>query len=126
MNNLRVITPPSQVFGSAKKILVVYPHSDLQHDLNQKLLNNDSEDIDIYVYDPIHDVDEDITWLLTSFHMADIVILDIDNCPPYSQVRDLFSYMVGFNKTRWLTKNDKPVYNHISQGRVYDMSFIDN
>ena len=72
----------------------------------------------------MEDTPTNMEWLLDVFHFVDTVVLDCDNST--KQIRALLSYMISYPKTFWLTNGDSPVYNHISNNRVYNFDFLIN
>ena len=121
MNDIKIVTPPDKVYGNSLKILVIHPSPAVRSELQDHLLNNDYDAVDVFMYNQ-SDEKPDIDWLLTVFHMSDIVIFDIDNSTPL--VRDLASFLVSYPKTHWLTNATAPVYNHLSSNHVYDLTFM--
>lgn len=120
--NINLITPPDKVFSDAVSVLVVFPSKDLQQQIQNEVFPNTKENINVYLYDKPQYTNTDVDWLLSVFSMAQIVIVDIDQCPPY--IKDLLSFMIAKPKTYWLTNAVDSVYNHISSNRIYNISIL--
>ena len=121
MKNINIITPPDKLFNDAVQVLLVYPTTDLQNAIQDKLIDIE-DDINIYVYDKENYSTEYFDWLLTIFKMSDITIIDVDNVQ--SHARDLLSYMIAKQKTFWLTKGENRVYNKLSNNKIKDFEFL--
>ena len=112
------------LFNDSLQLLLIYPSKQLQDELQDKFLATTGIDINLYVYDkPVNDKDE-VNWLLSVFKQCDVAIVDVDNSSPWG--RDLSSYMIGKNKTYWLTNSQDSVYNSLSNNRVYNLEFLSN
>lgn len=121
-NQIKIITSPDILYNDSVQILLISPSKNLQKEMQDKYLASTREDVNVYYFnDEVYDK-ENINWLLSVFKMSDIVIIDIDNSPAY--LRDLLSYMIGKNKTYWLTNAHDIVYNHISENKVYTLDFM--
>ena len=122
MTNINLITPPDKVYSDAISVLVVFPSKDLQHQIQNEIFPNAKESINVYLYDKPQYTLADTDWLLSVFSLSQIVIIDVDQCPPY--VKDLLSFMIAKPKTYWLTNAVDSVYNHISGNRIYNISIL--
>lgn len=116
------MTYPDQLFNDSYEILLLYPSKELQKEMQDKFLTHFPDDCNIYLYDKERYIKEEIEWVLKIFKSVDIVIIDIDNISHW--FRDLLSYMIGKNKTYWLTNSQETVYNHISKNRIYNLDFL--
>jgi hypothetical protein len=121
-NQIKIITAPDILFNDSIQILLVSPSKNLQKELQDKFLSTVDDDVNVYYYNEDEYDKENIKWLLSVFKMSDITIIDLDNCP--STIKELASYMIGKNKTYWLTNAQETVYNHISENRVYTLDFM--
>jgi len=117
MSNLNLITPPDKLFTNNQKFLLIYPSDDVKDQFNNLTLNYE-EPLDVYIYEE----DDDVDWLLSVCHLADTVVIDIDNCPP--KVRDLASYIIANTNTFWLTNSGDSYYNKLSINRIYNLDFL--
>jgi hypothetical protein len=120
--NINLITPPDKVFSDAVNVLVIFPSSDLQQQIQNEVFPNAKESINVYLYNKPQYTNTDIDWLLSVFNLCQIVIVDVDQCPPH--VKDLLSFMIAKPKTYWLTNAVDSVYNHISSNRIYNISIL--
>ena len=112
------------LFNDSLQLLLIYPSKQLQDELQDKFLANTDVDVNLYLYDkPVYDKDE-VNWLLSVFKQCDVAIVDVDNASPWG--RDLSSYMIGKNKTYWLTNSQDSVYNSLSNNKVYNLEFLSN
>jgi hypothetical protein len=90
--------------------------------LQNDFLATTDENINVYHYDKQVYSPEDIDWLLSAFHYAKICIINLDSSDPATRM--LASYFIAKPKTYWLTNGDLPLYNHISNNRVYNLDFL--
>lgn len=122
VNQIKIITAPDILFNDSIQILLVSPSKSLQKELQDKFLAKVDDDVNVYYYNDDDYNKENIKWLLSVFKISDLTIIDLDNCS--SHTRDLASYMIGKNKTYWLTNANETVYNSISENRVYTLDFM--
>jgi|TARA_B110000858_G_C17729185_1_gene439189 hypothetical protein len=135
MSDLTVVTPPDTLFTNDVSFLLIYPSRDVKDDF-QNLIMKFKESFTVYIYE-IPELEENVEigdatitkkdlhepqWLLNHCHIADYVILDIDNCPPI--IRDLASYIVANTNTFWLTNDPNIVYNKLSNKRIYHLDYL--
>jgi hypothetical protein len=118
--DIRIITPPDIIQGYTKSILLIHPSTIVKEQLQENLLNTNT-DIDIYLYNQNKE-DHEVDWFFNVLNKVDIIVLDVDNCEGFT--KDVISYVLGFNKTFWLTKGEHPFYNKINRNRVYSLDFI--
>ena len=135
MSDLTVVTPPDTLLSNNVSFLLIYPDRDVKDEF-QNLIVKFEESFTTYIYETPElpeDVDigdtkikkqdvHDIDWLLNHCHIADYVILDIDNCPP--KIRDLCSYIIANTNTFWLTKAPDMYYNKLSNKRIYHLDYL--
>lgn len=112
-----LVTPPDILHNNYRSILFVYPRQALKEQL-QEWLSHSSEGVNVY----LHESDNNFDWLLTVAKMSDEVIIDLDNCGPYT--RDLAAFIIGDPKTRWITDNENQAFDYLAGGRVYDLSWL--
>ena len=120
--NINLITPPDKIFSDAVNVLVIFPSTELQQQIQNDVFPNAKENINVYLYDRQQYTNTDVDWLLSVFSLCQIVIIDVDQCPSY--VKDLLSFMIAKPKTYWLTNAVDSVYNHISSNRIYNVSIL--
>ncbi len=120
--NINLITPPDKVFSDAVSVMVIFPSTELQQQIQTEVFPNAKESINVYLYNKQQYTSADVDWLLSVFNLCQIVIVDVDQCPPY--IKDLLSFMIAKPKTYWLTNAVDSVYNHISSNRIYNISIL--
>tara|TARA_X000000368_G_scaffold417598_1_gene414453 strand:+ start:4138 stop:4584 length:447 start_codon:yes stop_codon:yes gene_type:complete len=135
MSDLTVVTPPDTLLTNDISFLLVYPSRDVKDEF-QNLIVKFDQPFTTYVYE-IPELKEDVEigdtkigqkdlqdpqWLLNHCHIANFVILDIDNCPP--NIRDLASYIIANTNTFWLTKGPDMYYNKLSNKRIYHLDYL--
>lgn len=122
MKKINIVTYPDQLYTDSYEILLLYPSQSVLSDLQNNFLAEYEEDANIYLYDKQEYVKEEMDWLLTTLKCVDVVIADVDNTAPF--FREMLSFIISKNKTYWLTNAEKPVYNHISKCRIYNLDFL--
>ena len=117
---VNLITSPDKLLNSNLSFLLLNPSVTVKEQFNDFVQQYNIPFV-VYLYeqeDPNHEPE----WLLDTFHAADYVILDIDNCK--SVVRDFASYFISKNKTFWLTSSGENMYNVLSKNRLYNLDFL--
>lgn len=117
MNKINLITPPDKLFNNDFSFLLIYPSDDIKEQFNN-LIQDIDKTFNLYIYEPEQD-NHDPDWLLTLAKTADVVVLDIDNCP--SVIGNLSAYFIANSNTYWLTKGEQMFYNKISSNRIYNL-----
>lgn len=117
MSSIKLITPPDKLYSQEYSFLLIYPSNAVKSEF-QDLISNFNDPCHVYWYDN----DRDIEWLLEVFHQVDLVILDIDNCPP--KLRDLTAYFLTKDKTYWLTSGGENYYNKLSNNRIFGLDSL--
>ena len=112
--NIKIITPPDIVHGYDPSLLLICPSEDTKNMLT-RLVKDIQTDFNIYLYEE----DIEAEWLLAVIMIADNIFVEVDQMP--AGMRDLTSYLLGFNKTFWLTKGENVYYNKINTNRVWDI-----
>jgi hypothetical protein len=126
MNKINIISAPDKIYNDSLNMLVMYPSPTMQADLQAWLLELETLSLNVYFYDEQTFSEDKFTWLLDVFNFADLVLIDIDSVPTFSNVKHILSYMIAKPKTYWLTSHGHIVYNYISNNRIYDLSFLSN
>ena len=135
MSDLTVVTPPDTLLTNNVSFLLIYPDRDVKDEF-QNLIVKFEESFTTYIYETPElpeDVDigdtkvkkqdvHDIDWLLKHCHIANNVIIDLDNCPP--RIKDLASYIIANTNTFWLTKAPDMYYNKLSNKRIYHLDYL--
>jgi hypothetical protein len=122
VTKINLITPPDKLYGDSTSLLLVCPSKDLQTQIQEEVFTTVSEPLNVYLYNKEQYTLSDVDWLLAVFNLCQIVIIDVDQCPPH--VKDLLSFMIAKPKTYWLTNATDIVYTHISSNRIYNISTI--
>ena len=113
---IAVVTPPDKIYNDSKKILLIYPSTNVKNLLSEFLKTTD-QFVTVYLYEQnISEHNEE--WLLSCIDQADLIFYDIDNVP--STVRILDSYILSKSKTYWLTQGESLFYNLLSRKRIYN------
>ena len=110
------------LLNDSYQLLLVYPSTQLQNQLQDTFLNSTPLGINVYYYSKPNYVKEDTEWLINIFKMCNTAIVDVDNTAPWA--RDLLSYMIAKPKTYWLTNSQDSVYNSLSNNKVYNLDFL--
>ena len=121
MNKVNFITKPDVIYADCLSVLLINPNSAITTQLQSILLKSDVA-CNVYFYDENKASPEDIDWILKTFKLANVCILDLDQAGP--ELRQLSSYLIAKPKTYWLTNAEDSVYNHISKNRVYNLDFL--
>lgn len=121
MNKVNFITKPDVIYADCLSILLINPTSEVTSQLQSILLKSDVA-CNVYFYDEKKAAPEDIDWILKTFKLANVCILNLDQAGP--EVRQLSSYLIAKPKTYWLTNAEDSVYNHISSNRIYNLDFL--
>ena len=114
---VNLITPPDKLLNRNPSYLLVAPSDRIKQDFNE-IVKTMEQDINLYYWE---ESEMDTAWLIDVANIVDTIILDIDNVV---QNQWLIGYFLGFNKTYYLTTDEKRVYNNICMNRIYDLSFI--
>ena len=118
MKQVYLITPPDIVRNHNFSLLLVHPSKQMREDLTA-IVEPYNISMNLYMYDeelPRYD------WLLNIAKMSDIVVIDIDNCPP--ETREIVPYLLGQSNLYWLTQGENLVYNTLSTNRIYSLEWI--
>lgn len=117
---INLITPPDKLNNYHKTFTLVYPTNDTKSQF-QNLVSNFDETINVYMYEQ-KDSDPELNWLIDVVGRSQYVILDIDNFP--EKHVSIISYLLGFDKTFWLTRGENIVYNVLSKNRIYNLDWL--
>jgi len=122
MNKINIISYPDNLFNESFQVLLLYPSIELKENVQDILLNKIDKNINIYYYNSLENTTEEINWLLSSFNMCDIAIIDVDNTS--GCVRDLLSFLISKSKTFWLSKATKSIYSIISNNKIISLDIL--
>lgn len=118
LGKITIITPPNKIFNLNLGYLLVCPSNHVKQQL-QTILSKTYDDINVFVYE---NGDTDIDWLLSVSFMADVVILDIDNC---DEITGKFSsFLLAQPNVHYITKDELTPYNLISKNRISNLDWI--
>lgn len=119
MSNIRLITPPDILYDKSFKISLFFCSDQIKTEV-QNHVANFTQDLDIYLCDDITNIFYD--WLLAVHKMSDVCVLYLDFLPPAYKI--LESYLISFSNTYWITQGEIPVYNKLSNNRIYSINQI--
>lgn len=117
--NVRIVTAPDMVFNYNDTVLLIHPTAHTKQEL-QNFLESFDRDIDIYIYDA--DDNSNAEWLINVVQNVNMICVEVDNCS--SSTKDIISYVLGFNKTYWLTQGENIYYNTINKNRIYNIDTV--
>lgn len=121
MTNITVVTPPDVIHTNELSFLLIHP-SNLIKQQFQEIIERIEGRIVVYLYEQDED-DEEVDWLLSRCRSSNIVIMDIDNCPP--KIKDLTAYIIANTNTFWLTNAGDNHYNKLSVNRIFTLDFLE-
>ena len=125
MSDLTIVTSPDTLLTNNPSFLLIYPNPLIKEQFQQLIIKFDIP-FTLYMYEIYEDeeieIEHDIDWLLNVCHIANFVILDLDNCPPI--VKDLSSYIIANTNTFWLTNSTNTYYNKLSVNQIFDLDFL--
>jgi hypothetical protein len=113
---INLITSPDILFDNTTSILLVNPNNDIKENLND-ILKNITDDLNLYLYE--EDIHNDIDWLINVARSVDYIILNVDGC---DSTRWIVGFLLGMNKTFYLTTEEQMQYNIVNVNRVYDLN----
>lgn len=120
MNDITVITAPDILYNNTFSILLICPNNQIKQIIHDIMLNSEVA-VNIYLYEDYEETD--IEWLLNVAKIVDITILDLDNVN--HDTRIFASYLLGSNKTFYLTSDNTVPYNLINKNRIYDLQWLE-
>ena len=118
---VNVITPPDILYTQVETFLLIQPSTEIRQQF-QLLIKDFERPMNVYLYDPKNDSEQNYEWLLNVSKIVDYTIMDIDNCDP--TVRNLASYIVSLPNTFWLTNDEITPYNKLSVKRIYNLDWL--
>jgi len=118
LGKINVITPPDKLFNNNPSILLVKPTNDTKQHF-QKYITNVLEELNVFVYE---ETEMDMDWLLSVHNLADVTLIDVDNCDPIT--RSFITFMIAQTDTYYITKDEITPYGLISKNRIYDLESI--
>jgi len=111
---LNLITSPDKLFNDNSSLLLVNPSDSLKENFNY-LAGQFNSNVNLYLYE---NKEEELGWLLEVAQSVDNIVLDIDNTKisPW-----IIGYLLGFDKTFYLTNTPEFMYNVINNNRIYEL-----
>jgi hypothetical protein len=122
MSDIVVITPPDILYNNVFKVLLVNPSPEIKNDM-QDLLTDYPVDMNIYIYDHVPP-EEEPAWLIQVAEQADLIVVNIPNC--FGETKQLVTYLLGKNKTFYLTMHDGIPYNMLCRNEITSIKEISN
>lgn len=111
---INLITPPDRLFNSNPSLLLLNPSDQIKESFNQ-CASEFTQQVNLYLFE------EDfasVEWLLNVAQGVDHIIIDIDNTKKNHWV---IGYLLGLDKTFYLTNEPQTVYNVINVNRIYEV-----
>ena len=121
MSDINIITPPDFLHNKNFSVFLFYPSLYVKEQF-QEIISKSKNRFNVYMYEDPNG--KDIDWVLNVHKLSQIVILDLDNLPPYW--KKLESYLVSFGNTYYLTKAEEIMYNKISANRIFAVEEIES
>lgn len=121
MSDINIITPPDILHNKNFSVFLLYPSLYVKEQF-QEILTKSKSRFNVYMYE--NPDGQDIDWVLNVHKLSQIVILDLDNLPPFW--KKLESYLVSFGNTYYLTKAEEIMYNKISANRIFAVEEIES
>ena len=121
MSDINIITPPDILHNKNFSVFLLYPSLYVKKQF-QEILTKSKSRFNVYMYEDPNG--QDIDWVLNVHKLSQIVILDLDNLPPFW--KKLESYLVSFGNTYYLTKAEEIMYNKISANRIFAVEEIES
>tara|TARA_B100000242_G_C42790700_1_gene367921 strand:- start:64 stop:453 length:390 start_codon:yes stop_codon:yes gene_type:complete len=121
MSDINIITPPDILHNKNFSVFLLYPSLYVKEQF-QEILTKSKSRFNVYMYE--NPDGQDIDWVLNVHKLSQIVILDLDNFPPFW--KKLESYLVSFGNTYYLTKAEEIMYNKISANRIFAVEEIES
>tara|TARA_B100001287_G_scaffold266519_2_gene260565 strand:+ start:4406 stop:4795 length:390 start_codon:yes stop_codon:yes gene_type:complete len=121
MSDINIITPPDILHNKNFSVFLLYPSLYVKEQF-QEILTKSKSRFNVYMYEDPNG--QDIDWVLNVHKLSQIVILDLDNLPPFW--KKLESYLVSFGNTYYLTKAEEIMYNKISANRIFAVEEIES
>ena len=118
LGKINLITPPYKLFNDTESYLLVKPSQYVKEQF-QTLLSYSINDINVFILD---ETDHDIEWMLSVSTHVDVIIIDIDNCDPMTQL--FVTFMLALPYAYYLTSDEATPYKLISRNRIYDLEWI--
>lgn len=118
LGKVNVITPPDNIFNFNTNYLLVKPSTKLKEKF-QTIINQDTGESNVFIYE---DSDQEISWLLSVSHQADVIIIDVDNC---DEVTKQFLGILLINPAScYITDEENSHWSLINRNRIFNLDSI--
>lgn len=121
MDNILLITAPDKIHNLNKSILLIHPSPYIKNSV-QEFLADINSGVNVYIYEPETESEQNLDWLLDVTRLADLTIIDIDRCD--AETRTITAYLVALSSVYWLTSSSETCYSKISSNRIYDLTVL--
>ncbi len=111
---INLITSPDKLFNNNPSLLLINPSDDIKTSFNEHAKYFEHT-INLYLYEE----DLNLPWLLDVSQSVDYIVIDIDNTKNNTWI---IGYLLGLDKTFYLTTEAHPVYNIVNVNRIYELS----
>lgn len=118
IGRITIVTPPDKLFNLNIGYLLVSPSITVKQQF-QSILSSSLEDINVFIYE---NDENDIDWLLSVSFMADVVIIDVDNCN--SATRDFITFLLAQPNVYYITNDEITPFTLISKNRIFNLDWI--
>lgn len=115
---INVISPPDNLFNLNTSYLLIKPSTQVKMQF-QQILSSFEEDINVFIYDTD---EEEIEWMLSVSHHADIIIIDIDNCDETTKM--FISFLLVLPNVFYITEDEITPWHLLSRNRINNLDFI--
>lgn len=119
---INIITAPDKLLNKSKSFFLIHPREEITLQLQNFLQNYQEKQCNVYMYMPENEDEEDIKWVLDICHIADYIVIDIDNCS--TSIRNFLSYMISLPNVFYLTNDEVTPYNYISVNRIFNLDWL--
>jgi len=113
---INLITPPDKLYTKELSFLLVNPSDIIKSQFND-IFKEIQKTVNLYLMEETAKEDN-VSWCIDVCHLVDYVIIDIDNTKDLTW---LVGYLLGFDKTYYLTKDMQMPYNILNSNRIYEV-----
>lgn len=118
LGKVNVITPPDNIFNFNTNYLLVKPSIKLKEKF-QNIIKEAPGESNVFIYE---DADQEITWLLSVSHQADVIIVDIDNCDELT--KQFLGILLINPASCYFTNDDNSHWHLINRNRIFNLDNI--
>jgi hypothetical protein len=120
LGKINIITPPDNVFNFNSNYLLVKPSLSLKEKF-QLTIREQKNESNVFIYE---ENDQDLIWLLSVSHQADVIIVDVDNCD--SITKQFLGVLLMNPNSCYLTNDNNSHWNLINRNRIFNLDQISN